>query len=227
MQVLVISNELSSAHTLSQAFKTQGIHACYITFNDVLSTSLSQEFTFSAIILFVQTAMEMKQMLLLMHNKPFQIPTILLWRATRTVPHSLENICTHHLTMGKDLFDTIRQIKDRVYSYTVNDLYNRSNEEILMFGELTLDRRYRELRIGKQRMRLRNKEFALLEFFMLHPDRLLCRNTILESVWDMNKTFVTNTIDVHIGKLRKMLGGHRDLIQTIHSIGYIFGVPQS
>lgn len=72
---------------------------------------------------------------------------------------------------------------------------------------------------------LRNKEFSLLEFFMINRGKILTRNDILEHVWDRNANFASNTVDVHINRLRRKLDDpFKDkLIHTVHCIGYMFG----
>ena len=223
MKLLFIANGYNEAETFKKSLKRHDIDATFINYNQYFSEYAPQEFEFTAAVLTVDSALEIKQFLLLIHQKKMYIPKILLWKATRSVPKSLQDKCEYHLTESKDTFDTIRKIKEIVYSCTVNDLYNNTDAEILQFGDLILDRRYRQLQLSDKTVSLRNKEFALLEFLMLHPQKLLCRNTILESVWDIKKAFMTNTIDVQKGKLRRILGQESDLIKTVHSIGYIFG----
>ncbi|MBP9718346.1 winged helix-turn-helix transcriptional regulator [Candidatus Gracilibacteria bacterium] len=71
---------------------------------------------------------------------------------------------------------------------------------------------------------LRNKEFSLLEYFILNKGKLLQRSTILEQVWDRNANFGSNTLDVHVNRLRRKLDGpfKTKLIHTVHCIGYRF-----
>lgn len=79
---------------------------------------------------------------------------------------------------------------------------------------------------GKQ-LQLTTKEFALLEFFMRHPDQVLGREHILEHVWDFNFNSFSNVVDVHVKNLRKKLGQgeERIFIETVSGVGYRF-VPQ-
>lgn len=223
MKLLFIANELAETDTFKKSLKRHNIDATFINYNQYFSDYAPSEFEFTAAVLIVHSAMDIKQFLLIIHQKKLHIPKILLWKATRSVPKSLQDKCEHHLTESNDAFNTVRKLKEIVYSSTINDLYNNNDAEILQFGNILLDRRYRQLQVGTKTIELRNKEFSLLEFLMLHPQKLLCRNTILESVWDINKTFMTNTVDVHIGKLRRLLGDENDVIKTVHSIGYIFG----
>ena len=93
----------------------------------------------------------------------------------------------------------------------------------LEIADLKLDFHTRTARRFHKNYYLRNKEFQLLEFLMRHPNQVLTRQQILESVWDRNASIFTNTVDVHINTLRKKIDNKSDkrIIETVHSIGYI------
>jgi len=88
--------------------------------------------------------------------------------------------------------------------------------------DLVLDRETREVRRGERPVDLTAKEFALLEYLMRHPDRVLTRTAILEEVWGYHFDMITNVVDVYISHLRKKIDeGHpRKLIRTVRDIGY-------
>jgi two-component system phosphate regulon response regulator PhoB len=67
-------------------------------------------------------------------------------------------------------------------------------------------------------------EFRLLEFFMLHPDRVYSRAQLLDQVWGGNVYVEDRTVDVHIRRLRKSISvaGHDKMIQTVRGAGYRF-----
>ena len=68
------------------------------------------------------------------------------------------------------------------------------------------------------------KEFALLVFFLRHPDEVLSRSRIYGHVWGETYDFVSNTLDVHINALRRALEARGPrLIQTIRGQGYLLG----
>jgi len=92
------------------------------------------------------------------------------------------------------------------------------------FGEFTFDLKKGVLLGPEGEVDLHAKEFALLEFFVLHPSELLSRDTILNEVWGYENETTTRTVDVHIAKLRQKLG-ESDLprhIQTLRGQGYRF-----
>jgi DNA-binding response OmpR family regulator len=94
--------------------------------------------------------------------------------------------------------------------------------EVLRFADLELDRSRHRVARGGQPMRVTPKEFALLEYLMLHPQVALGRLTLAEHVWDSGYEGRSNVIDVIVGRLRRKLedGGRSQLIYTVRGIGY-------
>ena len=97
-----------------------------------------------------------------------------------------------------------------------------------MPGPLPLDLLTRRAQRDGHRIKLSAKEFALLEFLMRHPDRVLDRSTIAQKVWDINCEPSSNVIDVSISVLRKKVDRDfdRPLIHTVIGMGYRFGEPE-
>ena len=87
-----------------------------------------------------------------------------------------------------------------------------------------MDLATRSVRRGGADIRLTQKEFALLEYLIRHPDRVLSRTQIGEHVWDMNFDPYSNVIDVYISMLRKKVDKpfDRSLIHTVVGTGYMF-----
>lgn len=73
-------------------------------------------------------------------------------------------------------------------------------------------------------LKLTVKEFALLEFFLRHPNQVLDRERILDHVWDYNFNSLSNVVDVHIKNLRKKLSSsnNNEYIETVNGVGYRF-----
>jgi len=64
------------------------------------------------------------------------------------------------------------------------------------------------------------KEFDLLALFARNPERVYTRDALLAQVWEMDFAGGTRTVDIHVQRLRKKLGEHQGLIQTVYGIGY-------
>lgn len=93
---------------------------------------------------------------------------------------------------------------------------------LLQVADLTLDTTTRIVERGGSIIDLTNKEYALLEYLMRHPNQVLTRSMIAEHVWNFDFDNVTNVIDVHIRYLRRKLDDPfpTKLIQTVRGAGY-------
>lgn len=94
---------------------------------------------------------------------------------------------------------------------------------ILRWGELSLDPGSYEVMYGRAPIRLTSKEFALLEALLRHGKRVLSRAAMIEQVWIWQESPEEDTIKTYIKNLRaklKAAGAPRDLIETVHGIGY-------
>jgi DNA-binding response OmpR family regulator len=74
---------------------------------------------------------------------------------------------------------------------------------------------------GKE-IKLTQKEFAILAYFMRNPDRVLNRQEILDHVWDYDFTTFSNLVDVKIKNLRKKIDPQGKIIETVWNVGYRF-----
>lgn len=93
----------------------------------------------------------------------------------------------------------------------------------LSFHGLTLDLLSRRVRRDGEEIELQPKEFALLEYLMRNPERVLSKTMILEHVWDYHFDPQTNVVDVLVSRLRHKIDRDRPekLIQTIRGVGYV------
>jgi heavy metal response regulator len=98
-----------------------------------------------------------------------------------------------------------------------------SQAPLFRVADLTLDPAKRTVRRGGEAIALTNREFALLEYFMRNPGRVLTRTMIAEHVWDYSFDSATNVIDVYVNYLRKKIdaGRERRLIHTLRGVGYV------
>ena len=94
---------------------------------------------------------------------------------------------------------------------------------LLRLADLTLDPARRTVKRGEEVISLTNREFALVEYFMRNPGRVLTRTMIAEHVWDYSFDSDTNVIDVYVNYLRKKIdaGRERKLINTVRGVGYV------
>ncbi|MGD0397349.1 MAG: response regulator transcription factor [Syntrophobacteraceae bacterium] len=94
---------------------------------------------------------------------------------------------------------------------------------VLRFADLILDPARRVVLRGGKKIDLTAKEYALLDYFIRNPGRVLTRTMIVEHVWDYNFDSMTNIIDVYVNYLRRKIDSDREhkLIHTVRGVGYV------
>jgi len=94
---------------------------------------------------------------------------------------------------------------------------------VLCVDDVSLDTANREVHRGARAISLSGREYALLEYLLRNPGRVLDRGRILEHVWDDNFDPIGNAVDVLVGRVRRKLDpdGTRPLIHTIRGAGYM------
>ncbi|HEY4045043.1 MAG TPA: response regulator transcription factor [Rhodopila sp.] len=96
-------------------------------------------------------------------------------------------------------------------------------ETELRAGSLKLDLLERTVQRHGRPIELLAREFQLLLYFMRRPEQVITRGMLLEHIWNCHFLPQSNPIDVHIGKLRRKLGGPGEppLIQNVRGQGFI------
>lgn len=89
-------------------------------------------------------------------------------------------------------------------------------------GPLRIDFGTREVRINDQLINVTRKEFDLLYLLARQPETVVSRQQIMSTVWDVEWTRCSRTIDTHVNSLRKKLGASTWII-TVRGVGFRFG----
>jgi len=94
---------------------------------------------------------------------------------------------------------------------------------VLRVDDLELDVGRHAVARGGRAIDLTPKEYAVLEYLMRHPGRVMSRTLITEYAWDYHFDPGTNVVDVVINRLRKKVdaGQNRKLIHTVRGVGYV------
>lgn len=101
----------------------------------------------------------------------------------------------------------------------------RDTHEVLTFDGLVIDTAAHEVTSGGERIMLTATEFSLLKLLAANHGRVFSREFLLEEVWGNDAVVFDRTIDSHIQRLRKKLGGSGspgDFIETVWGVGYRF-----
>jgi DNA-binding response OmpR family regulator len=97
----------------------------------------------------------------------------------------------------------------------------RPGRGLLRVGELEVDPASREVRLRGRRIRLSQKEFALLRALATDPTRVLTKEELLRDVWGFRSLGTTRTLDSHACRLRHKLGAEGDqFVVNVWGVGY-------
>jgi DNA-binding response OmpR family regulator len=100
----------------------------------------------------------------------------------------------------------------------------KADPTILTIDSLSLDPATRIAKRGNTKIVLTTREYALLEYFMRNPNRVLTKTELLEHVWDYNYDGLSNILETYVKYIRKKIKvdtGDKELIHTIRGSGYI------
>jgi len=98
-----------------------------------------------------------------------------------------------------------------------------TEESKLSYGDLVMDLEKREVYRQGKKISLQVKEFALLDYFMRNPEKVITKSLILEKVWGYDFDPQTNVVDVLVCRLRNKVDKdfNEKVIQTHRGVGYV------
>lgn len=100
---------------------------------------------------------------------------------------------------------------------------------ILSAADLTLDPADHKVARGEHPIDLTAKEFALLEYFMRNPGRLITRSMAEDHIWNYDFDGTSNVVDVYIRRLRRKIDDPFEvkLFETVRGAGYRLVIPEN
>ncbi len=100
-------------------------------------------------------------------------------------------------------------------------------DAVLRRGPLALDTHAQSVTLSGQAVSLTAFEYRILEYLMLHADRVVSKSELSEHVYDEDLDRDSNVIEVLVGRLRRKLDPNRKLlpIETLRGRGYRFNLP--
>ena len=100
---------------------------------------------------------------------------------------------------------------------------DNTNNSIVKFKDIVIDRRSRVVKKNNNEINLTNKEYELLMILIDNNDKVVTREELLDQIWGYGYEPETNVTDVYIRYLRSKLDNKNkeEYIQTVRSVGYI------
>ncbi len=219
MRILVIEDEIKVANFIKKGLEEEH-YAVDTAFDGETGLYLSEVNQYDLIVLdlMIPKINGMEVLKRIRENKnPVPILIVTAKDTADDIVRGLDSGCDDYLT---------KPFEFKVFLARVRALLRRERveaEPLLRVADLTLSPvTHRVVRGGKE-IELTSKEYALLEYFMRNPNRVLTRTMISEHVWDYHFDSMTNVIDVYVNYLRKKIDKDFEpkLIHTIRGVGYI------
>lgn len=104
---------------------------------------------------------------------------------------------------------------------------NQLKTNTIFIHGISIDRSARKVHINGEEIPFTTKEFDLLVFLMMHPNQVLSKEQLYESIWGFEIAADVSTVTVHIRKLRGKIerdSAHPKLLETVWGAGYRFNV---
>lgn len=121
----------------------------------------------------------------------------------------------------------LRELKARIRSLLRRPV--QYSGEILQAGLLRLDTKTRQVSRtdSGEVIHLKPNEYAVLEFFLRHPNEVVSPELLLQRVWNTDSESTASAVYICINRIRKKIDGlsEKQLLTTVHGVGYKFVPP--
>ena len=218
MRVLVVEDETRMAGLLKRALQEEG-HAVDIASDGPEGLWLATENAYEAVVLDVMLpGLDGIQLCRRLRESGSWVPVLLL-TARDSVGDRVRGLdagADDYLVKPFSLLELAARLR------ALARRGDRPRPAVLAEGDLRLDPAAKRAWRAGTEVQLTPKEFALLEFFLRHPGRVLTRSQIIEAVWDFAYDGGSNVVDQYVKYLRRKVDvpfGRHD-IETVRGMGY-------
>jgi DNA-binding response OmpR family regulator len=224
MKILLIEDEAKIAQFVCAGFKEQGFQAEHCA-DGHEGYARAIDGAYDVIVLDIMLPGRDGLSILKGLRKAGQATPVILLTARNELDDRIEG-----LSLGADDYLAkpffVEELIARIHALLRRVSGERQN--MLVVGELKLDRISRELSWRGEAIDLSSREFNLIEYLMRSPGRVFTRTQILEHVWDYDFDPSTNVVDVCIQRVRKKLAAlatevdGESAIESVRGVGYRF-----
>ena len=220
MRILVVEDEPNLINFIEQGLKEEG-HAVDVATDGELALDFAQTYPYDLIILdILLPKLDGRQVARTLRARGISTPILMVTALDQVDDRiaGLDSGADDYLIKPFAYRELLARIRARTRTYGGDS--PAANE--LQVADLTLNRLSRRVERGRQELTLTSKEFALLEFFLLHPNQVLSRTQLGEHVWGQDYYNQSNVVDVYVGYLRRKIddGQTLRLIHTVRGVGY-------
>ena len=214
MRVLVVEDEPDLAYSLQQALQEEG-YAVDVAFDGDDGLFKAETWEYDAVVLDIMLPLRDGWSVLNQLRDTKKVPVLVL-TARDAVDDRVRG-----LDLGADDY-LVKPFELSELLARIRALIRRAHGEattVLEVGDLRIDTAARRVSRGGETVHLTPREYALVEFMVLHRGKLVTRTMLYDHLFSEDDDSLSNLIDVHVSNVRKKLG--RDFIITRRGEGYL------
>jgi two-component system phosphate regulon response regulator PhoB len=129
-------------------------------------------------------------------------------------------------SLGADDYVTkpfsVKVLLERIKALRRRRTTEATTDEVTTKQGVSVDRRRHQAIAEGKTLQLTRSEFRLLDTLIRQPGRVFHRTELIDAALGEDTMVMERTIDVHIRALRRKLGPHADVIETVRGVGYRF-----
>ncbi len=219
MRILLVEDEAKVAGFVERGLVAER-YAVDVAADGCYGLELAQTYPYDLIILdLMLPGLEGQQVLNRIRKQNTQVPVLVLTArdAVEDKVRLFDSGADDYLTKPFAFAELLVRAKALLRRGPVN------RASTIKLRDLELDRLTQQVKRAGRRIELTAKEYSLLEYLMLNPDRVLSRNMIIEHVWDQSFDGITNIVDVYVRHLRNKVDDAHEykMIRTVRGAGYV------
>lgn len=223
--ILVVEDEISINDILTSALRNEG-YSVRSAFNGSEARMFFNNFNPDLILLDVNLPDESGFDICKFFSSIRYVPILFLTARTDIIDKilGLELGADDYITKPFHIKEILTRVKIALRRIDKINNFSKSKSDIAYLNNaIKINYSSHTVYKNESEVKLKPKEYELLEYFSNNPNQVLSREMILEKVWGLDYEGDERTVDVHVRKLRSKLDieGNPSLIETIFSVGYI------
>jgi DNA-binding response OmpR family regulator len=223
MRILVVEDEHKIANAVKQGLEQQS-YAVDVAYDgdDGLGMATSQPYDLIILDRMIPGSVDGMGILQQIRKENIHTPVLLLTAKDKVLDraHGLNSGADDYLVKPFAFVELIARVRALLRRPKL------ATSTTLSYDDLVLDPEAMVVERNGERINLTSKEFALLEYLMRNPERIIAKDMLMQHVWDYDADILPNTVEVYIGYLRnkidKPFSGSK-LINTKRGFGYYLG----
>jgi DNA-binding response OmpR family regulator len=221
MKILLIEDEVKTAHYLKKGLEENGFEV-ESAMDGKIGLHLALENSYQLVIMdIILPGMDGREICKTLRKASIDTPILMLTAlgSTKEIVVGFDVGADDYLVKPFEFQELLARIK----ALTKRNSKIKAQDNILKIAGLSLDVERKQVKRDGKQIELTVKEFALLEYFLRHPGKVISRAELAKNIWKVDFDTGTNMVEVYVSYLRNKIDKGYDLklIHTQFGMGYI------